>query len=59
MLAVWYESDKALSTIAALIRMHLISHLDLKLVVTESRRAYSKRSKVRNKGPTTAQLSLF
>ena len=53
------ESKKALSTIAALIRMHLISHLELKWVVTEGRRGYPKRSKIRNKGPTTAQLSLF
>jgi hypothetical protein len=53
------ESKKALSTIAALIRMHLISHLDLIWVVTEGRSAYPKRSKVRNKGPTIAQLSLF
>jgi len=53
------ESEKALSTIAALIRMHLISHLDLEWVVTEGRRTYPKRSKKRNKSPTTAQLSLF
>ena len=53
------ESQKALSTIAALLRMHLISHLDLKWVVTEGRRAYPKNTKMRNKSPTTAQLSLF
>jgi len=53
------ESQKALSTIAALIRMHLISHLDLKWVVTEGRGGYPKSSKSRNKSPTTAQLSLF
>jgi hypothetical protein len=53
------ESKKALSTIAALIRMHLISHLDLNWVVTEGRRWYPKRSKSQNKSPTTAQLSLF
>jgi transposase len=53
------ESEKALSTIAALIRIHLISHLDLKWVVTEGRRGYPKRSKIRNKGPTVVQLSLF
>jgi len=53
------ESQKALSTIAALIRMHLISHLDLKWVVTESRKAYPKDTKKRNKSPTDAQLSLF
>jgi hypothetical protein len=53
------ESSKALSTIAALIRMHLISHLELKWVVTEGRGGYPKGSKKRNKSPTTAQLSLF
>jgi len=53
------ESKKALSTIAALIRMHLISHLDLKWLVTQGRGWYPKRSKRRNKSPTTAQLSLF
>jgi hypothetical protein len=53
------ESKKALSTIAALIRMHLISHLDLKWVVTEGRAEYPKRSRKRNKSPTVAQLSLF
>jgi len=53
------ESQKALSTIAALLRMHLISHLELKWVVTEGRGGYPKRSKGRNKSPTTAQLSLF
>jgi IS4 transposase len=53
------ESEKALTTIAALIRIHLVSHLDLKWVVTEGRRGYPKRSKSRNKSPTVAQLSLF
>jgi hypothetical protein len=53
------DSKKALSTIAALLRMHLISHLDLKWVVTEGRSAYPKRTNRRNKSPTTAQLSLF
>ena len=53
------ESQKALSTIAELLRMHLISHLDLIWVVTEGRRAYPKGARMRNKSPTTAQLSLF
>jgi transposase len=53
------ESDKAFSTIAALIRIHLISYLELKWVVTEGRQAYPKRSKSRNKSPTTVQLSLL
>ena len=53
------ESRKAFSTIAALIRIHLISHLELAWVVTEGRRAYTKRAKSRNKSPTGIQLSLF
>ena len=53
------ESEKAFSTIAALVRMHLISHLDLMWVVIEGRRSYKKCSKSRNKSPTTAQLALF
>lgn len=53
------ESQKAFSTIAALVRIHLISHLDLKWVVTQGRRAYTKRTKSRNKSPTTIQMSLF
>ncbi|GHT08530.1 hypothetical protein AGMMS49525_17730 [Bacteroidia bacterium] len=53
------ESKKMFSTIAALLRIHLISHLDLKWVVTEGRRAYPKGEKRRNKSPSTAQLSLF
>jgi hypothetical protein len=53
------KSKKAFSTVAALIRMHLISHLDLMWVVFEGRRGYIKRRKSRNKSPTTIQLSLF
>ena len=53
------ESKKAFSTIAALLRMHLVSHLDLIWLVVEGRRWYPKRSKSRNKSPTTAQLYLF
>jgi len=53
------DSEKAFSTIAALIRIHLISYLELRWVVTEGRKAYPKRSKSRNKSPTTVQLSLF
>ena len=40
-------------------RIHLISHLELAWVVTEGRRAYTKRGKSRNKSPTAIQLSLF
>ena len=53
------ESEKAFSTIAALIRIHLISHLDLNWVVTEGRKAYTKRQKSRNKSPAIIQTSLF
>ena len=53
------KSNKAFSTVAALIRIHLISHLDLIWVVTEGRRAYTKRRTSRNKSPATVQMSLF
>ncbi len=53
------KSKKAFSTVAALIRIHLISHLDLMWVVTEGRRAYTKRRISRNKSPATIQRSLF
>jgi len=53
------KSKKAFSTVAALIRIHLISHLDLMWVVTEGRRAYTKRRISRNKSPAIAQMSLF
>lgn len=53
------KSKKAFSTIAALIRIHLISHLDLTWVVTEGRRAYTKNRTSRNKSPASIQMSLF
>jgi len=53
------KSNKAFSTVAALIRIHLISHLDLKWVVTEGRRAYTKRRISRNKSPAIVQMALF
>lgn len=53
------ESKKAFSSVAALIRIHLISHLELAWVVTEGRKAYTKRGKSRNKSPTAIQMSLF
>ena len=43
------QSKKAFSTIATLVRIHLISHLDLTWVVKEGRRAYVKRLKSKNK----------
>ncbi|MCA1759977.1 MAG: IS4 family transposase [Bacteroidales bacterium] len=53
------KSNKAFSTVAALIRIHLISHLDLMWVVTEGRRSYTKRRISRNKSPATVQMALF
>jgi hypothetical protein len=53
------KSKKAFSTVAALIRIHLISHLDLIWVVTEGRRAYTKRRISHNKSPASVQMSLF
>ena len=53
------KTKKAFSTVAALIRIHLISHLDVRWVVTEARRAYAKRSISKNKSPTAIQLNLF
>ena len=50
-------SKKAFSTIAALIRMHLPTNLDLAWLITEGRRTYSKR--VRNKSPVAIQQELF
>ena len=53
------KSNKAFSTIAALIRIHLISHLDLFWVIENGRRSYAKSTKSRNKSPSAVQLSLF
>jgi transposase len=53
------KSEKAFSTVAALVRLHLISHLDLIWVVTEGRRYYKKTGKRKNKSPATVQLTLF
>ena len=53
------KSKKAFSTVAALIRIHLISHLDVNWVVTEGRRSYPKCRKSRNKSPTSVQMALF
>jgi hypothetical protein len=53
------KSKKAFSTVAALIRIHLISHLDLKWIVTEGRGAYIKRTASQNKSPAAVQMSLF
>jgi hypothetical protein len=52
------ETKKAFSTVAALIRIHLISHLDLFWVIENCRRTYTKKIKSRNKSPGI-QLSFF
>lgn len=51
------ESKKAFSTIAALVRIHLINYLDVCWMVTNSRRTYTKR-KNRNKS-SCLQTELF
>ncbi len=56
-LRVKAESKKAFSTMAALIRIHLISHLDIFWMVQNSRRTYAKQKK-RNKSPCI-QTALF
>lgn len=56
-LKVKSESKKAFSTVAALVRIHLISHIDVFWMVQNSRRAYKKRRK-RNRSPCI-QISLF
>ena len=53
------ETDKAFSTVAALIRIHFMSHLDLYWVVKNGRRTYQKRTKSKNKVPRAIQISLF
>ncbi|MCH8569582.1 MAG: hypothetical protein LAT67_15015, partial [Balneolales bacterium] len=56
-LRVKSESKKAFSTIAALIRIHLISNLEVLWMVQNSRRTYIKRKK-RGK-PPAVQIALF
>lgn len=56
---VMSKTKKAFSTVAALIRMHLISHLDMIWVSTEGRRAYARTKMKRNKDPISVQLSIF
>jgi hypothetical protein len=58
-ISVLSKSTKAFSTIAALVRIHLISHLNLFWVVTEGRRYYKKSEKSKNKSPATIQTALF
>ena len=56
-LKVKSESKKAFSTIAALIRIHLISNLDMFWMVENSRRTYTKHKK-RSK-PPDIQMALY
>ena len=49
-LRVKSASKKAFSTIAALVRIHLISHLEVFWMIANSRRTYQK-AKARNKSP--------
>jgi hypothetical protein len=53
------KTNKAFSTVAALIRMHFISYLDLYWIIKNGRRSYQKRTKTRNKSPDALQISLF
>jgi len=52
------NTKKAFSTLAALVRIHLISHLEIFWMVNNSRRTYTKKSKLKNKSPAI-QLTLF
>ncbi len=51
-------TKKAFSTVAALMRIHLVSHLCLFWVIENSRRTYSKQRRALNRSPGI-QLSLF
>ena len=53
------KTDKAFSTVAALIRIHFTSHLDLYWVIQNGRRSYQKRTKSKNKVPNAIQISIF
>lgn len=57
-LRVLSKTQKAFSTVAALVRIFLISHLDLIWMVTNCRRTYVKKKKKIEK-PPGIQLSLF
>jgi hypothetical protein len=53
------NSNKAFSTVAALVRIHFISHLSLYWVIENGRRSYQKRVRSRSRAPNLVQLSLF
>jgi hypothetical protein len=52
------STPKAFSTVATLVRIHLISHLSLFWVIENSRRTYPKKVRSQNKSPGI-QLSCF
>ncbi|WP_221621413.1 hypothetical protein, partial [Breznakibacter xylanolyticus] len=52
------DTKKAFSTIAALVRIYLISHLDVYWVIENCRRTYVKNVKAKNKSPDI-QLAFF
>lgn len=52
------KTQKAFSTMAALVRIHLISHLEIFWMINNCRRTYVKNAKIKNKSPAI-QLSLF
>lgn len=52
------DSKKAFSTMAALIRIHLISNLEIIWMVENSNRTYIKRTRSRNKSPSV-QTQMF
>ena len=53
------KTNKAFSTVAALIRIHFIGHLDLYWVIQNGRRSYQKRTRSKNKVPQAVQMLLF
>ena len=54
------KTKKAFSTVAVLVRIHLISHLDIMWLIENCKRTYAKRKKesIKNKSPIV-QLSCF
>ena len=53
------NTNKAFSTVAALIRIFFISHVDLLWIIINGRRTYNKRIKSKNLVPKYVQYSLF
>ncbi len=52
------QTKKAFSTVAALVRIHLISHLDIFWVIENFRRSYVKKVKTKSRSPGI-QLAFF